>query len=104
LKSADNSVHDHQPRWNGAPSQELLVIRRNHRTGEVSLDPLRWGLIPNWCADPTGGRRPINARCETVRDPRRVPRAPRHRAGRRLLRVEGDQGAEGEAALRDRDE
>jgi hypothetical protein len=23
----------------------LLVIRRNHRTGEVSLDPLRWGLI-----------------------------------------------------------
>ena len=27
------------------PSQELLVIRRNHRTGEVSLDPVRWGLI-----------------------------------------------------------
>jgi hypothetical protein len=26
-------------------SQELLVIRRNHKTGEVSLDPLRWGLI-----------------------------------------------------------
>jgi len=30
-------------RWNAAPSQELLVIRRNHKTGEVSLDPLRWG-------------------------------------------------------------
>jgi putative SOS response-associated peptidase YedK len=28
-------------------SQELLVIRRNRRTGEVSLDPLRWGLIPH---------------------------------------------------------
>ena len=26
---------------NGAPSQDLLVIRRNHQTGEVSLDPLR---------------------------------------------------------------
>ena len=25
-----------------APSQELAVIRRNHKTGEVSLDPLRW--------------------------------------------------------------
>ena len=51
-----------------APSQDLLVIRRNHRTGEVSLDPLRWGLIPNWCDDPKGGRKPINAKCETVRD------------------------------------
>jgi putative SOS response-associated peptidase YedK len=38
----DSSVHNYPPRWNAAPSQELLVIRRNHRTGEVSLDPLRW--------------------------------------------------------------
>ena len=30
------------------------------------LDPLRWGLIPYWCTDPTGGRKPINAKCETV--------------------------------------
>jgi putative SOS response-associated peptidase YedK len=37
------------PRWKAAPCQELLVIRRNHHTGEVSLDPLRWGLIPYWC-------------------------------------------------------
>jgi hypothetical protein len=43
------------------------VIRRNHHTGELSLDPLRWGLIPYWCEDPKGGRRPINAKCETVR-------------------------------------
>jgi len=27
---------------------------------------LRWGLIPYWCQDPTGGRKPINAKCETV--------------------------------------
>ncbi len=56
------------PRWNAAPSQQLLVIRCNHKTGEVTLDPLRWGLIPYWCKDPKGGRRPINAKCETVRD------------------------------------
>jgi putative SOS response-associated peptidase YedK len=31
---------------NSAPSKELLVIRRNHKTEEISLDPLRWGLIP----------------------------------------------------------
>jgi putative SOS response-associated peptidase YedK len=45
---------------------ELLVIRRNHQTGQVSLDPLRWGLVPYWCEDPKGGRKPINAKCETV--------------------------------------
>jgi SOS response associated peptidase (SRAP) len=64
----DGRVHNYPPRWNAAPSQELLVIRRNHKTGEVSLDPLRWGLIPYWCQDPAGGRKPINAKCETVRD------------------------------------
>jgi putative SOS response-associated peptidase YedK len=64
----DSRVHNYPPRWNAAPSQELLMIRRNHQTGEVSLDPLRWGLIPYWCNDPKGGRKPINAKCETVRD------------------------------------
>jgi putative SOS response-associated peptidase YedK len=42
----DSRVHNYPPRWNFAPSQELLVIRRNRQTGEVSLDPLRWGLFP----------------------------------------------------------
>jgi hypothetical protein len=41
----DSRVHNYPPRWNAAPSQELLVIRRNHQTGDVSLDPLRWGLF-----------------------------------------------------------
>jgi len=66
LDARDSRVHNYPPHWNGAPSQELLVIRRNHQTGEVSLDPLRWGLIPHFCDDPTGGRKPINAKCETV--------------------------------------
>jgi SOS response associated peptidase (SRAP) len=43
-----------------------LVILRNHKTSEVSLDALRWGLIPYWCEDPKGGQKPINAKCETV--------------------------------------
>ena len=62
----DSRVHNYPPRWNAAPSQDLLVIRRNHETGEVSLDPLRWGLIPYWCQDQKGGGKPINAKCETV--------------------------------------
>jgi putative SOS response-associated peptidase YedK len=67
LDVRDSRVHRYPPRWNGAPSQDLLVIRRNHKTGEVSLDPLRWDLIPYWCEDPKGGRKPINAKYETVR-------------------------------------
>lgn len=54
------------PRYNVAPSQELLVIRENHKTGERSLDLIRWGLVPHWCQDPKGGRKPINAKAESV--------------------------------------
>ena len=67
MRVRDSRVHNYPPRWNAAPSQDLLVIRRNHRNGEVSLDPLRWGLIPNWCNDLTGGRKPINARANFAR-------------------------------------
>ena len=52
------------PRYNGALSQELLVIRQNHKTGERSLDLIKWGLVPYWCKD--GGRKPINAKAESV--------------------------------------
>jgi SOS response associated peptidase (SRAP) len=66
LNVRDSRVSNYLPRWNAAPSQELLVIRRNHKTGEITLDPLRWGLIPYWCKDPTGKRKPINAKAETL--------------------------------------
>jgi putative SOS response-associated peptidase YedK len=62
----DSRLTNYPRRYNAAPSQELFVIRRNHKTGEVSLDPLRWGLVPYWCDDPKGGRKPINAKAETV--------------------------------------
>ena len=60
----ETRLSNYPRRWNGAPSQELLVIRENHNTGECSLDLLKWGLIPYWCADPKGGRKPINAKSE----------------------------------------
>jgi putative SOS response-associated peptidase YedK len=64
--STCSRLSNYPRRWNGAPSQEFLVIRRNHATGERSLDLLKWGLIPYWCEDPKGGRKPINAKSETV--------------------------------------
>jgi putative SOS response-associated peptidase YedK len=54
------------PRYNGAPGQEHWVIRQHPKTGERSLDRLWWGLIPYWCKDAGGGRKPINAKGETV--------------------------------------
>jgi putative SOS response-associated peptidase YedK len=66
LEGIDSRLGHVPRRYNAAPSQELLVIRQNHKTGERSLDLIRWGLIPNWCQDPTGGRKPINAKAETV--------------------------------------
>jgi putative SOS response-associated peptidase YedK len=42
------------------------VVRRHAETGERRLNVLRWGLIPYYEKDPKGGRKPINARAETV--------------------------------------
>jgi putative SOS response-associated peptidase YedK len=66
LDVSDSHMGNIRPRYNGAPSQELLVIRENHKTDERSLDLIRWGLIPYRCDDPKGGRKPINAKAETI--------------------------------------
>jgi putative SOS response-associated peptidase YedK len=57
---------DAPPRFNGAPGQEHWVIRRHPETGAGTLERLSWGLIPHWVKDSAGGRRPINAKAETV--------------------------------------
>jgi putative SOS response-associated peptidase YedK len=62
----DPRVTNSKARYNGAPGQEHWVIRQNHKTGERTLDQLWWGLIPYWCKDEKGGRKPINAKGETV--------------------------------------
>jgi putative SOS response-associated peptidase YedK len=66
LDVSDSRLGNIPRRYNAAPTQELLVIRRNHKTGDRSLDLLKWGLIPHWCTDPRGGGRPINAKAESV--------------------------------------
>jgi len=54
------------PRYNGSPGQEHWVIREHPETHGYSLDRLWWGLIPRWVKDANGGRRPINAKAETI--------------------------------------
>jgi putative SOS response-associated peptidase YedK len=62
----DPRVTKAKARYNGAPSQDLLVIRRHPRTGEYQQDLLRWGLIPNWTKEVSPKLKPINATAERV--------------------------------------
>lgn len=53
------------PRYNIAPSQPLLAVRRSAAGGN-EFTHLTWGLVPSWSKDPAMGARLINARAETV--------------------------------------
>ncbi|MBF0588304.1 MAG: SOS response-associated peptidase [Magnetococcales bacterium] len=50
-----------EPSYNVAPSQDAHVIIQQ---GEAQMAMMSWGLIPAWSKEK--GRRPINARVETV--------------------------------------
>jgi putative SOS response-associated peptidase YedK len=54
-----------EPRFNIAPSQDLLVGRLD-ASGQRHVAFLRWGLIPRWSKDPKIGTKLINARSETA--------------------------------------
>lgn len=54
------------PRFNIAPGQQILVVRRDKQHERRSLDALHWGLIPHFAKDKKGAYRCINARGETV--------------------------------------
>ena len=79
-------LQDHYaPRPQVRPGEPVLLQRWEHGRPEVAL--VLWGLLPAWARDPSGLRRPINARGETVAD-RPFFRGPwRHR--RALLPADG---------------
>ncbi|MFC6835139.1 SOS response-associated peptidase [Halomarina ordinaria] len=52
---------EYRPRYNAAPGQRLPVIRD---AAPGTIGESRWGLIPAWADDDTGGL--INARAETL--------------------------------------
>ena len=57
-------VPDLRPRFNVAPTQQVLTItlEDGKRHGQLR----RWGLVPSWADDPKIGYRMTNARAETV--------------------------------------
>jgi len=48
------------PRYNIAPTAQILIVRKN----EAAM--VRWGLVPRWAKDPSIGAKMNNARAETV--------------------------------------
>jgi putative SOS response-associated peptidase YedK len=61
-----NATPNSRPRYNVAPTQDILAVRFNPETKERTLDALRWGLVPFWAKDIKIGYSLINAKAETV--------------------------------------
>jgi putative SOS response-associated peptidase YedK len=61
-----NVAPNYPARFNIAPTDPVLAVRWNGKTGERSLDALRWGLIPYGARDMSMAARLINARAETL--------------------------------------
>ncbi len=60
------AVPPYRPRYNLAPTQPALVLRRHPHTGQRELTFLTWGLIPSWAKETSIGNKLINARAETL--------------------------------------
>jgi len=78
-----------EPRYNIAPTQEILIVRSDPADGRRRAHMMRWGLIPSWSSGEKGGSGPpmINARCETLAEKPMFRSAVRRR--RCLIPVDG---------------
>ncbi|MFI8527954.1 SOS response-associated peptidase [Promicromonospora sukumoe] len=60
------------PSWNVAPTDPVRIVVERAAKGSAevsrSLQLARWGLVPSWSKDPSGGARMINARSESLVD------------------------------------
>ena len=54
------------PRYNIAPTQDVLAILCEEPMKSRVFATLRWGLVPHWAKDSNGGVALINARAETL--------------------------------------
>jgi len=55
---------DLRPRWNLCPGEEVLAVVEGRQGRRIGA--LRWGLVPSFAPDASGGARAINARAETI--------------------------------------
>ena len=55
-----------RPRYNIAPTQPVVTVRKEHGKKTRKFTTMHWGLIPSWAKDTSIGTRTLNARSETV--------------------------------------
>ena len=59
--ATQNELPGLPPRYNIAPSQQILII-----TNQREMQLARWGLVPHWAKEATFRGKTINARAESV--------------------------------------
>lgn len=66
LRDFLDSIPDTEPRYNVAPTQEILAIYQEQTDSGWHGSMMRWGLVPSWAKPTTKLPLMINARCETA--------------------------------------
>jgi putative SOS response-associated peptidase YedK len=61
-----SQVPAYAPRYNIAPTSQVLIVRKVEAAAVASH--VRWGLIPRWAKEPSIGAKMHNARAETIAD------------------------------------
>jgi putative SOS response-associated peptidase YedK len=62
---ASGEIED-RPRYNIAPTQQVVTVRKEDGKKSRKFTTMRWGLIPSWAKDMSIGTQTLNARSETV--------------------------------------
>jgi len=57
---------EERPRYNIAPTQQVVTVRKEEGKKTRKFTTMRWGLIPSWAKDMSIGTQTLNARSETV--------------------------------------
>ncbi len=57
-----------RPAYNVAPTDRVHVVRRSRSAQARVVEAVRWGLVPSWAKDLSGGARMINARDDSLAD------------------------------------
>jgi putative SOS response-associated peptidase YedK len=63
--AADDEIED-RPRYNIAPTQPVVTVRKEHGKKSRHFTNMRWGLIPAWAKDMSIGTKTLNVRSETL--------------------------------------
>ena len=64
--SDESGEIEDRPRYNIAPTQPVVIVRKEQGTKTRHFRTMRWGLIPSWAKDISIGNKTLNARSETV--------------------------------------